>query len=113
VAAGIKADDVEYEKACGQVTSYYKLSKSGIDKINKYRNDQALKTNKELQKGYDDNISHYETMMEAANAKAEAAKSQLTSYGGTGTKPGSGKPTPHSSSGNSDKKDVEAVKGSL
>ena len=114
VAAGIKADDVEYEKACGQVTSYYKLSKSGIDKINKYRNEQALKTNKELQKGYDDNISHYETMMEAANAKAEAAKSQLTSYGGTGTKPGSGKTTPHSSSGSSDKKkDVEAVKGSL
>ena len=88
VAAGIKADDVEYEKACGQVTSYYKLAKSGIDKINKYRNDQAVKTNKRLEQGYDATINRYGTLMDAANTKAEAAKAQLNSMGGTGTRPG-------------------------
>lgn len=54
--------------------------------------------------------------MDAANAKAEAAKAELRTYGGTGTKPGSNGGGSHSgghngSGGNTPKE--EAAKGSL
>jgi hypothetical protein len=39
VAAGITDSDVVVDRAAGLVNSYYKLNKSGIDKVNKYRND--------------------------------------------------------------------------
>ena len=112
VAAGITASDVEFEKAAGQVTSYYKLTKSGIDKINKYRNDQAVKTRQKMEKGYQDEVDRYGEMMDQANTKAEAAKAELASFGGTGTRPTTTRTTtPHTTT--SSKNDEKALAGSL
>lgn len=108
IAAGIMDADVAFDRFCGQVTSYYKLAQSGIDKINKYRNQQALLTNKKMEKGYQDEVDKYGALMDAANTKAEAAKAELASFGGTGTKPTGNHPT----TSHPDKKDVVAT-GSL
>lgn len=108
IAAGITDADVAFDRFCGQVTSYYKLAQSGIDKINKYRNQQALLTNKKMEKGYQDEVDKYGALMDAANTKAEAAKAELASFGGTGTKPTGNHPT----TSHPDKKDVVAT-GSL
>ena len=115
VNAGLTSNDVVFEKAAGQVTSYYKLAQSGIDKINKYRREQAQRTNRELESGYTTTINHYGDLMDAANAKAEAAKAQLASFGGTGTRPNtSGRSVSggHSRT-NVNKPDEAALKGSL
>ena len=109
VAAGITDSDVVVDRAAGLVNSYYKLNKSGIDKVNKYRNDQAIKTRQRMEKGYQDEVDRYGDLMDAANKKAETAKATLASLGGTGTKPGT--TTKHTPSNTSDK--PEAVSGSL
>lgn len=90
--------------------SEFKLTKEGIDKINKYRNDQALKTRQQMEKGYQDEVDRFGALMDAANEKAETAKAQLASLGGTGTKPGT-TTTKHTPSNTKDK--PEAVSGSL
>lgn len=89
--------------------SEFKLTKEGIDKINKYRNDQALKTRQQMEKGYQDEVDRFGALMDAANEKAETAKAQLASFGGTGTKPGTN--TKHTSSNTKDKPEAES--GSL
>ena len=116
VKAGLTSNDVVFEKAAGQVTSYYKLAQSGIDKINDYRKKQAQRTNKELESGYTNTINHYGDLMDAANAKAEEAKATLSTFGGTGTRP-SAHPTTrttrtHPDQNKGNKEDV-AVAGSL
>ena len=111
VNAGLTSNDLVFEKAAGQVTSYYKLAQSGIDKINKYRREQAQKTNKELESGYTNTINHYGDLMDAANTKAEEAKATLSTFGGTGTRPSTHTRTtpPHPDK----KKDDVAAVGSL
>ena len=109
IAAGVTEADVAYDRACGQVTSYYKLAQSGIDKINKYRNAQAIKTRQQMEKGYQDEVDRYGALMDAANTKAEAAKAELASFGGTGTKP-TKKPTTTTTHPT---KDDKVVTGSL
>ena len=60
-----------------------------------------------MEKGYQDEVDRYGDLMDAAIRKSEAAKAELASLGGTGTKPTS--TTSHSS-----KKGVEvAAAGSL
>ena len=53
-------------------------------------------------------MDKYGALMDAANTKAEAAKAELASFGGTGTKPTGNHPT----TSHPDKKDVVAT-GSL
>ena len=55
----------------------YTLTKAGVDKVNKYRNDQAVKLNKELEAGYDEEISFYESRWDKARESAEAAKKAI------------------------------------
>ena len=108
--AGLQQGRDYTAKYDGEYTgSEFKLTKEGIDKINKYRNDQALKTRQQMEKGYQDEVDRFGALMDAANEKAETAKAQLASLGGTGTKPGT--TTKHTPSNTSDK--PEAVSGSL
>jgi hypothetical protein len=55
-------------------------------------------------------VDRFGALMDAANEKAETAKAQLASLGGTGTKPGT-TTTKHTPSNTKDK--PEAVSGSL
>lgn len=57
--------------------SEFELTKAGIDKINKYRNDQAIELRKKLQKEYDDEVQYYEDAWNAAQDRAIKAKAAI------------------------------------
>lgn len=79
--AGIGLSDVEFSRACGQITSYYKLNQSGIDKINKYRNKLALESNHRQKKYYDDEVDYYAQSYERAQGAAMRAQQTLAESG--------------------------------
>ena len=101
---------VNYEWGGGQSgAGWWVLDASGADKLNQYRNKKANELNSSLEKKYQDEIDRYANLMDAANTKAESAKAELATMGGTGTKPT--RTTTTSTTTNTDKK--EAVPGSL
>jgi len=66
----------------------YELTKKGVDKINKYRNDQAVALRKRLEGEYDKEIQHYSDMWDNALLEAEEAKKKIPTTllsGGTTT----------------------------
>ena len=70
----------------------YALTQAGIDRINKYRNDQAVALRKRLEGEYDTEIQHYSDAWDAALREAEEARSRLpkaifSDGGGGGTDP--------------------------
>lgn len=80
VAAGLTESDVQYEKAAGNVTSYYKLNQQGIDKVNAYRQQQANKTRNALEQSYSAEVNNYEQAWTKAIEKAESAKARIPSF---------------------------------
>lgn len=66
----------------------YTLTKAGVDKINKYRKDQAVALRKRLEGEYDKEIQHYSDMWDNALLEAEEAKKKIPTTllsGGTTT----------------------------
>lgn len=57
----------------------YTLTKAGVDKINKYRNDQAVALRKKLEAGYNEEVDFYASKWEEAEQRAIAAKSKIPS----------------------------------
>ena len=107
--AGLQQGKDYTAKFAGEFSgSEFKLTKQGIDKVNQYRRDQALKTRQQMEKGYQDEVDTYGRLMDQANEKAETAKASLASLGGTGTKP-TGRTTSKSTKTTKD----TAVSGSL
>lgn len=113
VAAGITGADLHYEKAAGQVNSYYKLNQQGIDKVNEYRRQQAIKLQGELKAGYDEEVDFYSGKWDEAEARAAEARSKIPSAyryngsGGSGGTGGSGRNGRNGSGGGNDMKDEE------
>ena len=97
-AAGLfKGQD--YTQRLKGIASYeFKLTQSGIDKINKYREQEAKKLNKKLEQDYEDDIKKYEDLWAAAEQRAAKNKSQIPLSYLSGSTPsgggsGSGKTT--------------------
>lgn len=105
--AGLKPKE-DFKSNYDEFNPTIELTQKGIDKLNKYRNDQALKTRKNIEKGYQEETDYYEKLYIDAVKKAEEAKHELAEIGG---KP---KPTGGSGgSGGSKKDEPKYVKGSL
>ena len=99
VAGLVKGQD--YTQKLKGIASYeFKLNQSGVDKINKYRESEAKKTNEKLAKGYDDNIKRYEDAWTEAEQRAAKNKAAIPlkylsgkAPNGSGSGSGSGKTT--------------------
>ena len=87
--AGIgNGNGTSYEWGKGQSgAGWWVLDDAGAKKLNAYRNKVAHTLNQSLENDYDTTIESYGRLMDTANAKAETAKAELSSLGGTGTKP--------------------------
>lgn len=100
--AGVTENDIT------SVSGRFKLTKEGIDKVNRYRNQEAIKLNKQLEKGYEEEISFYEKRWDEARENAENARKEipqnLFSSGG-----GKSAPSGTTSSNKSVKVDVKPV----
>lgn len=91
--AGLSAGDYE-SRLSGQVSEEARLTQSGIDKINKYRNDQAIILRKKLKDGYNEEVDFYSEKWEEAAAKAANARSKIPNslrYNSDGNSKGSDK----------------------
>lgn len=78
--AGVAAKDLKQGKLRRFGDTYYyeySLEKSAIDKINRYRSQQAANLNKELEAGYDKEINDYSNLLTNAYTKAEQAQSAI------------------------------------
>lgn len=91
VKAGLTGADMIYDRACGLVTSYYKVAQSGIDKINAYRRKQAEKTKNEEQTRLEATADYYSDKMAEAQGKALKARDAISKVGGTPKKKKEGK----------------------
>lgn len=95
-AAGLAAGDVQYStqyspSAGISYTQNLGLNKSGVDKVNAYRREQAIKLRKELESGYNEEVDFYANKWEEAErAAAEAKKKIPQSLLDTGGNGGSG-----------------------
>ena len=113
VAAGVTGADLKYEKAAGMVNSYYKLNQQGIDKVNEYRRQQALKLQGELKAGFDEEVDFYSGKWDEAEQKAAAARSRIPAHlrynggGGSGGSGGSGRNGRGGNGSGNDLKDEE------
>lgn len=73
------------------------LNQSGVDKVNAYRNKEAIKTNKKLKEGLDEEVNYYRDKAETSQQKATVALSRIPSRyrynggGGGGSSRGSGR----------------------
>lgn len=71
----------------------YTLTKAGVDKINKYRNDQAVALRNKLEAGYNEEVNFYADKWEQAERAAAEAKKKipqsLFDTGGSGNGNGS------------------------
>ena len=87
--AGIgKGRGTNYEWGKGQSgAGYWVLDEEGARKLNEYRNKAAQELNRSLESSFDATINIYGDLMDAANERAERAKAELNTYGGTGTRP--------------------------
>ena len=106
-AAGLTAGDIKYRTINSPSTgiAYTQnlgLTQSGVDKVNAYREQEALRIQSELKKGLDDDVKAYEKMWDDAVARAEAAKKKIPSrflYSGGGGSVSSGGGSVSSGSG--------------
>ena len=97
-AAGLTAGDINYStmyspSAGISYTQNLGLTKSGVDKVNAYRREQARETNRQLQAGLNETVDFYADKWEQAEQKAAEAKSKIPAhlrYNGGGDSGGSG-----------------------
>lgn len=104
--AGLSTGDYE-SRMSGQVSTQARLTQSGIDKVNEYRRQQALKLRGELETGYNEEVEFYSGKWEEAEQKAAKARSKIPAhlrYNGGG---GSGRNGNGSNGGGNDLKDEE------
>lgn len=104
--AGLSTGDYE-SRMSGQVSTQARLTQSGIDKVNEYRRQQALKLRGELETGYNEEVEFYSGKWEEAEQKAAEARSKIPAhlrYNGGG---GSGRNGNGSNGGGNDLKDEE------
>lgn len=102
VAAGLTGADLKLSRTQpggNSPYSNYELAQSGIDKVNEYRRQQAIKLNKELEAGYNEEVDFYASKWEEAEQRAAAAKSKIPSSllddgGGNGGSGNNGNSTP-------------------
>ena len=98
-AAGLTAGDINYStmyspSAGISYTQNLGLTKSGVDKVNAYRREQARETNRQLQEGLNENVDFYAGKWEEAERKAAEAQSKIPAhlrYNGSGSSGGSGR----------------------
>ena len=116
-AAGLTAGDINnstmYSPSAGiSFTQNLGLTKSGVDKVNAYRREQAIETNRQLQKGFNENVDFYAGKWEEAEKKAAEAQSKIPAHlrynggGSSGSSSRSGGAGSNGSGGN-DLKDEE------
>lgn len=97
-AAGLTAGDINYStmyspSAGISYTQNLGLTKSGVDKVNAYRREQARETNRQLQAGFNETVDFYADKWEQAEQKAAEAQSKIPAhlrYNGGGDSGGSG-----------------------
>lgn len=77
--AGLSTGDYE-SRMRGQISTEARLTQSGIEKINKYRNDQAIILRKKLEDGYNEEVDFYAGKWEEAEQKAAEAKSKIPAH---------------------------------
>lgn len=116
-AAGLTAGDINnstmYSPSAGiSLTQDLGLTKSGVDKVNAYRREQAIETNRQLQKGFNENVDFYAGKWEEAEKKAAEAQSKIPAhlrYNGGGSSGSSGRSggAGGNGSGGNDLKDEE------
>ena len=101
VNAGLKPNE-DYKSKYDEFDPKIELTQKGIDKINKYRRDEAIKTRSKIEKGYQDEVNHYGNLYDKAINEAAKARDELSKIGG--------KPKPEGGSGGNK---VDYKKGSL
>lgn len=117
-AAGLTAGDINYStmyspSAGISYTQNLGLTKSGVDKVNAYRREQARETNRQLQEGFNENVDFYAGKWEEAERKAAEAQSRIPAHlrynggGGSGRNGGPGRNGNGSNGGGNDLKDEE------
>lgn len=83
IDAGVtSADYTTYTNSSPNASSLRRsffLQKSGIDKVNAYKEQQALETGRKLQAEYDDEIKYYSDKWDEAQDRAMAARAQIPS----------------------------------
>lgn len=110
--AGLSTGDYE-SRMSGQVSTQARLTQSGIDKVNEYRRQQALKLRGELETGYNEEVEFYSGKWEEAEQKAAEARSKIPAHlrynggGGSGRNGGPGRNGNGSNGGGNDLKDEE------
>lgn len=77
--AGLSTGDYE-SRMSGQVSTQARLTQSGIDKVNEYRRQQALKLRGELEAGYNEEVEFYSGKWEEAEQKAAKARSKIPAH---------------------------------
>lgn len=109
--AGLSTGDYE-SRMSGKVSTQARLTQSGIDKVNEYRRQQALKLRGELEAGYNEEVDFYSGKWEEAEQKAAEARSKIPAHlrynggGGSGSSGGSGR-NGRGGNGGNDLKDEE------
>jgi len=88
--AGLKPNE-DYKSNYDEFDPTIELTQKGIDKINKYRRDEAIKTRSKIEKGYEDEVNHYGDLYDKAIDEAAKARDELSKIGG--------KPKPEGGSG--------------
>ena len=123
-AAGLTAGDINYStmyspSAGISYTQNLGLTKSGVDKVNAYRREQARETNRQLQEGFNENVDFYAGKWEEAERKAAEAQSRIPANlrynggGGSRRNGGSGRNGNGSNGGDNDLKDEENLAEAL
>lgn len=117
-AAGLTAGDINYStmyspSAGISYTQNLGLTKSGVDKVNAYRREQARETNRQLKEGFNENVDFYAGKWEEAERKAAETQSKIPAHlrynggGGSGGSGGSGRNGRGGNGGGNDLKDEE------
>jgi hypothetical protein len=88
--AGLKPKE-DYKSNYDEFDPTIELTQKGINKINKYRRDEAIKTRSKIEKGYEDEVNHYGNLYDKAIDEAAKARDELSKIGG--------KPKPEGRSG--------------
>lgn len=101
VNAGLRPNE-DYKSKYDEFNPKIELTQKGIDKINKYRRDEAIKTRSKIEKGYQDEVNHYGNLYDKAINEAAKARDELSKIGG--------KPKPEGGSGSNN---VDYKPGSL
>lgn len=99
-AAGLTAGDINYSSSYSpsagiSYTQNLGLTKTGVDKVNAYRREQARETNRQLQAGFSETVDFYSKKWEQAEQKARKSLGEIPSRlrwsGNTEAQPRGGK----------------------